>query len=291
MIAEEVPDAVGEAAPPHSASVDADESTAAETAGTPDDETAFALRLPEFEGPLDLLLHLIEREELDVTAVSLLAVTEQYLAHLRAADRIDLGRLAEFIAIGARLLLLKSRALLPREPGDEEAGAADDDADALVVALREYRRFRELAEELRARGEAGRSYRREAAPPEVPLPSGLAGVPLEALTEAFREVLERVEEGQAALPTLQRERVRLRDRVELLAARLESQSRLSFRGLLEHASSRLQVVVDFLAVLELIKVGFLEATQPSAFGDIELVRRSDAAPLVLGELAVDLPGP
>ena len=204
-----------------------------------------------------------------------------------------MGRLADFVAIGARLLLLKSRALLPREPGDESGiGSAEDDADSLVAALREYRRFRELAEELRAQGEAGRSYRREAAPPQLPLGSGLDGVPLEALTAAFRGVLDRIAEAQAAAtPPLAREHVRLRDRIELLATRLETESSLSFQRLLEGTTSRLQVVVDFLAVLELIKVGFLEATQPDAFGDIELARRPDAAPLILGELATDLPGP
>jgi segregation and condensation protein A len=95
------------------------------------------LRLPAFEGPLDLLLHLIEKQDLDITAVSLLAVTEQYLAHLRAAATVNVGALADFIAIGARLLLLKSRALLPREDqaddGDAEAEAADP--EALVAAL------------------------------------------------------------------------------------------------------------------------------------------------------------
>jgi segregation and condensation protein A len=277
--------ATDDAAPPPSR-IGADASTAVLA-----EEPGFALRLPAFEGPLDLLLHLIEREELDVTAVSLLAVTEQYLAHLRSADRIDIGRLADFIAIGARLLLLKSRALLPREPGEEDGGAADDDADALVAALREYRRFRELAEDLRAQGEAGRSYRREAAPPQLPLGTGLDGVPMEALTAAFRDVLDRIAEAQAAsAPPFPRERVRLRDRIELLAARLEAEPSLSFQRLLGSSTSRLQVVVDFLAVLELIKVGFLEATQPEAFGDIELSRRPDAAPLVLGELATDLPG-
>lgn len=274
-----------EAAPPPSP-IGADVSPAVLT-----EEPGFALRLPVFEGPLDLLLHLIEREELDVTAISLLTVTEQYLAHLRSADHIDLGRLADFIAIGARLLLLKSRALLPREPGEEDGGAAEDDADALVAALREYRRFRELAEELRAQGEAGRSYRREAAPPQLPLGTGLDGVPMEALTAAFRDVLDRIAEAQAAAtPPLPRERVRLRDRIELLVGRLEAEPRLSFRRVLGGATTRLQVVVDFLAVLELFKVGFLEATQPDAFGDIELLRRPDAAPLALVELATDLPG-
>ena len=263
-------------------------------AGVPDppadaDAPEFALRLAAFEGPLDLLLHLIERRELDVTAVSLLEVTEQYLAHLRAADRIDVARLAEFIAIGARLLLLKSRALLPR-PSEEEDGEEEEDPEALVAALREYRRYRDLAGELRSRGDAGRSYRREAPPPERPPGSGLDGVEMEALAAVFRGVLERVAAEQAsATPPVPRERVRLRERIEVLVARLEEDRRLSFRGLLEGSRSRLQVVVDFLAVLELIKAGFLEATQSVPFGDIELERRAGALPPVTAQLGLDLP--
>ena len=263
-------------------------------AGAPDvpadaDAPEFALRLPAFEGPLDLLLHLIERRELHVTAVSLLEVTEQYLAHLRAGDRIDVARLAEFIAIGARLLLLKSRALLPRPP-EEEDGAEEEDAEALVAALREYKRYRDIAGELRSRGDAGRSYRREAPPPERPPGSGLDGVEVEALAAVFRGVLERFAAEQASqAPPVPRERVRLRERIELLVARLEEERRLSFRRLLEGSRSRLQVVVDFLAVLELIKAGFVEATQSVPFGDIELERRAGALPPVTAQLSLDLP--
>ena len=249
----------------------------------------FALSLPAFEGPLDLLLHLIERRELDVTTVSLLEVTEQYLAHLRAGDRIDVARLAEFIAIGARLLLLKSRALLPRPP-EEEEDAEEEDAEALVAALREYRRYRDLAVELRTRGDAGRSYRREAPPAERPPGSGLDGVGTEALAATFREVLARFAAEQASqAPPVARARVRLRDRIEMLVARLEEDRRLSFRRLLEGARSRMEVVVDFLAVLELIKAGFVEAVQSTPFGDIEIERRAGALPPVPAQLGLDLP--
>src|SRR5687767_9982366 len=103
----------------------------------PEDERGIVLRLPAFEGPLDLLLHLIEREDLDVTLVSLLAVTEQYLARLRSAESMNVGALADFVAMGARLLLLKSRALLPREHQPEDDAAEEDAADpeALLAAL------------------------------------------------------------------------------------------------------------------------------------------------------------
>ena len=103
-------------------------------------------------------------------------------------------------------------------------------------------------------------------------------------------MLDRVAAGQAfATPPVTRERVRLRDRIEVLVARLEEERRLSFRSLLEGARSRLQVVVDFLAVLELIKAGFVEATQVTPFGDIELERRPGALPPVPAQLGLDLP--
>ena len=114
---------------------------------------AFQLQLPVFEGPLDLLLHLIEREEMDITAVSLVQVTDQYLSHLRSGQQIDATALAEFIAIGARLLYLKSRALLPQPAVDEEE--EEELGDDLVQRLREYRRYKEAAGTLREIEEMG----------------------------------------------------------------------------------------------------------------------------------------
>ena len=237
---------------------------------------AFRFDLPAFEGPLDLLLHLIEREELDVTEVSLLAVTEQYLHHLRTQERVNLGSLAEFIAIGARLLLLKSRALLPREappPADEEDGGTD--VRALIEALRQYRRFKHAAEFLRARDGTSGSYRREAEPPAVPMPTGLEAVTLNALVELIRVVVARIPE-EAPIGEVPREPVRLRDRITRLALLLDRDGRTSFRRLIEGATSRTEVIVDFMAVLELIKQGYLEARQAESFGDIDLVRLEGA---------------
>jgi segregation and condensation protein A len=242
---------------------------------------AFVLQLPVFEGPLDLLLHLLDQQQLDITEVSLLAVTEQYLAHLRAAERLNIDALAEFVSVGARLLLLKSRALLPRDP-DAPAAAADEESDpaALVAALVEYRRYKQAAEHLRTL-DAGhhRSYRRVAAPPELPLPLGLTGVTAGALAELVRQALERVPaEPAAARPgVVPRERVRLADRVAALAERVEREGRVSFRSLVAGAATRVAVIVEFLAVLELIKARFLEARQAAAFGDIELLRLAEAA--------------
>ncbi len=237
----------------------------------------FALDLPKFQGPLELLLHLIERRELDITEVSLVAVTEQYLAHVREGERIDLGALASFIAMGARLLLLKSRALLPRDPEDEE-DAEDSDPQALLDALAEYRRYREAAEHLRdLESEHRTGYRREAAPPELPLPSGLDGVTTDQLHALFREVLERLPEEEPQTE-VEREPVLLRDRVSLLTERLERERTIPFRELIGAATSRVMVIVDFLAVLELIRRRYLEARQDEAFGEITLARIQGAPP-------------
>lgn len=245
--------------------------------GDADSEPDFSLTLPAFHGPLDLLLHLIESSELDITEVSLLQVTDQYLRHLRSREQIDLGALADFIAIGARLLLLKSRALLPRDPD-----AADDDEDdpaadirGLVEALRDYRRFKQAAEFLRSRDGGHGTYRREVAPPKVVLPTGLDTVTLASLVETIREVIARLPEDEPA-GEVEREPVRLRDRITRLADVLDRDGRTSFRRLIEEATSRTMVIVDFMAVLELIKQRYLAAQQSAAFGDIELVRLTGA---------------
>jgi segregation and condensation protein A len=130
--------------------------------------TMLAVKTAVFEGPLDLLLHLIERDDLDITTVSLVQVTDQYIAALKAGDSIDLRALAEFVAVGARLMLLKSRALLPRTA---EQMSADDleieeMAADLTAQLEEYRVFKNAASYLKLLDEAGhRSYVRVAPPP------------------------------------------------------------------------------------------------------------------------------
>jgi segregation and condensation protein A len=254
------------------------------------------LHLPEFDGPLDLLLHLIEREDLDITAVSLLAVAEQYLAQLRSAESINMAALADFIAMGARLLLLKSRALLPREDQPEDATAEEDAADpeALVIALQEYRRYKHAADHLRELQEEHRvGYRREAAPPELPLPTGLESVTVAGLMRLFRSVLERLP-PEDTRPAVRREPIRLRDRIARLVGRLDVAGQASFLELIGEARSRVEVVVDFLAVLELIKARYLEATQAEAFGDITLSRVAGAEPAALvtaqEELEADFAG-
>jgi len=249
----------------------------------------FVLQLPVFEGPLDLLLNLLEARQLDITEVSLLAVTEQYLSYLREAEQLDLDAFADFIAIGARLLLLKSRALLPRDPDADELSAEDEaDPAALVAALQEYRRFREAAEHLRAMEAEGRAaFRRGAPPPELPPSTGLDGTTLHSLMDILREVLERVPPEKPKPRGVPRESVRLADRIQALVDLLDRQGHTSFRRLISQAPSRLAVIVEFLAVLELVKARYLAAQQSEAFGDIELVKILGGEAPTQAELAED----
>jgi segregation and condensation protein A len=268
--------------------VEQDPRAALEAAAAGED-AGVRLDLPVFQGPLDLLLHLIERNELDITEVSLLAVTEQYMAQLRRAERINLASLADFIAVGARLILLKSRALLPR---DDEGLAVDDgegDARDLIDALKEYRRFKEAAGFLRERDGGHATYRREATPPKVTLPTGLDTVTLDALTDLLREVIARMPEEEPE-GEVRRDPIRLRDRMRGLVDVLERDGQTSFRRLIESATSRTVVIVDFMAVLELIKSRYLAARQSEAFGDIDLVKYEGALAPNLDLLAAEAEG-
>ncbi len=230
----------------------------------------FQIKLPVFEGPLDLLLHLLEKEELDITAVSLVQVTDQYLSYLHSLEEINLDALADFVAVGARLLYMKSRALLPREPGTESEAPEEEEGEDLAQLLIEYRKYKEAAAALREREERGlRAYPRLAPAIERPLPSGLERVTLRKLVRILRQALSRhPPEPQGAI---EREEITVQQKVEEILAALAGRASLSFRRLITACRSRLEVVVSFLAVLELIKANRLRAEQWELFGDILLV--------------------
>ncbi len=231
-----------------------------------------AVKTPVFEGPLDLLLHLIEREDLDITAVSLVQVTDQYLAALRAAESIDLRALADFVAVGAKLLFLKSRALLPRTPAEveEDDREAEAIAEDLTAQLAEYRIFKAAAAHLRELDEAThRSFTRVAPPPVDWLPSGLERVTLRRLLKSLAKALERLP-AEPAPERLQRSPVSLSERREAVLAAVSRRGRVSFTRLIAACGSRLEAIVTFLAVLDLLKAEEIRAHQSVNFGYIFL---------------------
>ena len=242
------------------------------------DTEAFQLALPIFEGPLDLLLHLIEREELDVTNIALLAVTDQYMRYLHEGEHINLGAMADFIQIGAKLLLLKSRALLPRPAADEPVAEDEEDpTEDLARQLIEYKLFKEAASNLRAIETAGlHSYPRIAAPPDMPAPIGLDGITLDLLRGMVETALTRVPD-EAPVQVLRPHKITIREKVALIRERLASDGQVSFRELIEECRTRMEIIISFMAVLELIKSRVLEALQDAAFADIVLVPSGEQA--------------
>ena len=226
------------------------------------------ITLPVFQGPLELLLHLIERDDLDITAVSLVSVTDQYLAKVHERDDVDPGALAEFISIGAKLIFLKSRALLPRVES-EVTETEDDVGRELVELLLEYQRYKAAADILESRQESGfRLFSRDAVAPNVPVGNGLEGVAVDSLYAIMLDVLSRKAEEPRGV--VERQTLTLRERITDFRDRLKVRGRFSLRTVLETCQSRIEVIICFMAVLELLKGGECSASQQDAFGEIEV---------------------
>lgn len=223
----------------------------------------FSLVLGVFEGPLDVLFGLIERGELDAAGVPVAVIVRQYALY-RAEGSGDAAETAEFVALAARLVLVKSRALLPRPP---QPPPVEEEPVDLEAVLADYRRFKAAAGALHEREEAGlRSFPRLAPPPSIPPGPGLSHVSLQRLAAIVRDVLAR--QAEPATETVPRETVTIRQKVEQLVAHLAREGRVSFTAFISAGRSRLEVVVAFMAVLELVRRGQATADQPAPFGDI-----------------------
>jgi segregation and condensation protein A len=232
------------------------------------------LKVDGFSGPIDLLLDLIEREQLDITVLSLAEVADQYWQHVEFQQDLEPDALAEFILVGSKLLYIKSCALLPSAtPPKEELRPDDGDGAAeLTRMVQEYKRFRDAAEILSDLEEkAQRTYTRLGPGKDIQLPPGLQGVTVDTLMQAVREALDRTPpEPEEAV--LQIEPVTVDEKIGELSLTLErAGGRLKFRPLLAACQTRTEIVVLFLAVLEMIKAGRLWAEQRRSFGDITLV--------------------
>lgn len=230
----------------------------------------YPIRLPIFEGPLDLLLQLIEREELDITAVSLAQVTDQYLAIVEEMGRRSLAELTAFLVVAAKLVLIKSRVLLPgyRPRGDKEEDVAAD----LIRQLEIYRAYRAVARELARREEREwRAYGRlppsDGARPPADPSIALAGVTLEDLVAAAREAL-RAKSAPPVEILIPLPRVTIAGQMALIQERLADAGRLCFQELLAEGTGRAEIIITLLAVLELIKQERVRVRQEKLFGPI-----------------------
>lgn len=227
----------------------------------------YSVITPVYEGPLDLLLQLIERAELDITRLALAQVTDQYLEHLRHLPETAADEVSAFLVIAAKLVQIKSEALLPRPP-QREAGE-EDAGDALARQLIVYKRFKELALLLGQReADHLRTYPRLAPAPKFETTLDIEDITIEELSEIATYLLGRDLASLTLAEAAPVVRVTIREKIQQIAAYLRQHSCGAFDDLLTDRSYRLDVVVTFLALLELVKQRMIKARQENLFGQI-----------------------
>jgi segregation and condensation protein A len=231
----------------------------------------YKVQIPVYEGPLDLLLNLIERAELDITAVSLAMVTDSYLSYIHGLEVMKPDEISAFLVIAAKLVEIKSEALLPRpperEPGEEDPGVS------LVEQLRLYKRYKEVAVWLEEYQQKNwHTYLRVAPPPKVEAKLDLSNLTLEGLLSAAESAFAKGKDRKPLATIITAPRVTIREKIEFITMTMKNIQRMTFSGLITDKASRIEIVVTFLALLELIKRYHVTAKQETLFGDIEFER-------------------
>ena len=227
------------------------------------------VQLEIFEGPLDLLLHLIKKNEVSITDIPIAMITEQYLATLEVMQSLNLDVAGEFLVMAATLVHIKSRMLLPLadDEDDEEEGA--DPRAELVRRLLEYQRFKDAAAELERRDVLSRDVFARAAPPAEEIdPPGFREVSVFELLSALRRVMERLPKD--AVHEVSLEKITVREKMTLLLDILCAQGHTLFEALFAGVKTRMEVVVTFLAMLELVKARAIRIFQEEMSGPIQI---------------------
>ncbi len=231
-------------------------------------QPAYRVNTPVYEGPLDLLLSLIEKAELDITRLALAQVTDQYLTYIQNMDAVQAADISEFLVIAAKLIQIKSAALLPKPPTIEPE--EEDPGEALARQLIAYKKFKQVSLFLIDREEKGlRTFLHIAQTPKIEPRLDLSGVTLNDLMEAAREILA----GKINIPlneVVAAPKITIRERIVRILSIMKLKEKTSFYELVGDNSSRLSIVVTFLAMLELVKRHVIEAEQSNLFSDIVL---------------------
>ena len=243
-----------------------------------------SFKLQSFEGPMDLLLHLIEKNKVDIMDIPIARITDQYFEYLGMMDETDLDVMSGFLVMAATLLDIKAKLLLPPEP-DEEGEEIDPRAE-LVQRLLEYKMYKYMSYELRGREDEAAKllFHERCIPPEVAKyrekvdpEKVLKDVTMQRLQEIFEEVMkrakDRIDPAHASFGKIKREKVNTREVMKHVQKRIFSHKSCSFRSLLTEHPGRMYVVVTFMTVLELMKLGRVEAAQDELCGEIILKAR------------------
>ena len=245
-----------------------------EEALIPDND--FAIRLPTFEGPMDLLLYLTRRSEVDIYDIPIERVTEQYIESLGSMEILDLEVAGEFFVMASTLMYIKSRMLLPKKDQGSNEDVEDDDIDPrweLVQQLLEYRKFKEAAEDIRKLILSSNDLISRIGPIDAleAIERPLKPVDRVDLWNTFNSVLrrlaERIDEGQ-----INAEQITVADRMELVLLRIKQKDNFLFSELFESSTTITTIVATFLAVLELTRLDKITLKQDRAFGDIRCMR-------------------
>lgn len=239
------------------------------------------VKLQTFEGPLDLLLHLLEKNKMNILDIPIVEITDQYMEYLHAMQKSDLNVMSEFIVMAATLLDIKAKMLLPPEVNEE--GEETDPRQELVEKLLEYKMYRYMSYELRDRQiDAQRAFYKEPTLPEevknyeqpVDMEDLLGGLTLAKLHAVFNDMMRRQEDRidpiRSKYGNIEKEEINLGDKMQFVRDYANAHRQFSFRSLLEKQGSKMEVVVTFLVILELIKTGKVRVEQEELFEDIKV---------------------
>ncbi|HEY5752035.1 MAG TPA: segregation/condensation protein A [Chthoniobacterales bacterium] len=243
-------------------------------------EPDYKVKLEVFEGPLDLLLYLIKQDEIDIYDVTIERITTQYLAYIDAFKMLDLDIAGDFLVMAANLIYLKSRRLLPvsQQPPEEDVEEEDPRWD-LIRQLIEYKKFKDAAAHLHLReieqeNLIARSPEKPDFEKQDPLLVGELGI--FDLINAFQKILKRLDAKREDLREIFEENFTVSDKLDYIRKVTATGAPMTFTALFAHAASRTEVVVTFLALLELIRMKLLRVFQPEPFDEIEIHRAPDA---------------
>ncbi len=242
------------------------------------------VKLEVFEGPLDLLLHLIEKNKVDIYDIPIVLITEQYLDYVKELDAKDMDVMSEFLVMAATLVRIKSKMLLPRE--EEEDEEYEDPRQELVERILEYKMYKYAAFELKDRQvDAGRMFFKEPTIPteiedfkeEVPIEELLTDVTLAKLQGIFNSVMkkqvDKIDPIRSKFGEIEKEEISLEEHIVFLERYARKKKTFSFRKLLEKGSGKTYVIVTFLGILEMMKMGVLSIVQKNIFDDILITYR------------------
>jgi len=271
---------------PSVAAAETVQDTAAQTAALSQDEaaerdeSAYKVTLPSFHGPLDLLLHLIRKHEVDVYDIPIVLITKQYNAYLDAMTELDLDVAADYIYMAALLINIKSRMLLPRDES-EEGDQGDDPRKELVERLLEYQRFKAVAESF---AELDVLRMGMWSRPRVPVPGSdepaavdMSDVGLFDLIDAFRTALVRYRQNHPQSIELQRTVHKISDKMRELYAKVHEKSPIRLQWFLE-GRDRNELIAVFLGMLELVRLGGIGLQQGSIFGEVLINKAANEIP-------------